>query len=126
MKEQHTKSFGRPNAFNEAEEKSFVDHIIKMSELGFPVNKTDLRHILKSYLDRIGRKIKVFKNNLPGLTRVSLFLKRNPTLSVRPATFIKRSRAAVNKKMLEDYINNLKKVVANVPPHNIYNYDETS
>jgi hypothetical protein len=28
--------------------------------------------------------------------------------------------------MLEDYINNLKKVVADVPPHNIYNYDETN
>jgi len=61
----------------------------------------------------------VFKNNLPGLTWVSLFLKRNPTLSVRLATNIKRSRAAVNKEMLEDYINNLKKVVADVPPHNI-------
>jgi len=53
LEEQHTKSFGQPNAFSEAEEKSFVDHIIKMSEFGFPVNKTDLRHILKSYLDRI-------------------------------------------------------------------------
>lgn len=126
LKEKHTKSFGRPKAFSGEEEKSFVDHIIKMSEFGFPVNKTDLRHILKSYLDRIGRKIKVFKNNLPGLTWVSLFFKRNPTLSVRLATNIKRSRAAVNKEMLEDYINNLKKVVADVPPHNIYNYDETN
>lgn len=68
------------------------------------MNKTDLRQILKSYLDKIGRKIKVFKNNLPGLTWVSLFLKRNPTLSVRLSTHIKRSRAAVNIEMLEDYI----------------------
>jgi len=69
-----------------------------MSEFGFPVNKTDLRQILKSYFDRIGRKIKVFKKNLPGLTWVSPFLKRNLTLSVRLATNIKRSRAAVNKE----------------------------
>lgn len=87
----HSKSFGHPNAFNEEEEKNVVDHIIKMSDFGFPVNKTNLRHILKSYLDRIGRKIKVFKNNLPGLTWVLLFLKRNPILSVRLATNIKRS-----------------------------------
>ena len=31
LKEKHTKSFGRPNAFSEVEEKSFVNHIIKMS-----------------------------------------------------------------------------------------------
>jgi hypothetical protein len=63
-----------------------------MSEFGFLVYKTDLLQILKSYLDRIGRKIKVFKNNLPELTWVSLFFKRNLTLSVRLATNIKRSR----------------------------------
>jgi len=47
-----------------------------MSEFEFPVNKIDLRQILKSYLDRIGRKIKVFENNLPGLTWVSIFFKK--------------------------------------------------
>lgn len=126
LKGQHIKSFGRPNVFTEKEEKQFVDHIVLMSEYGFPVDKTDFRFIVKSYLDRIGRKIKVFKNNLPGLTWVSIFLKRNTTLSIRLATNVKRTRAAVNKDIIQDYINNLKNIISDVPPQNIYNYDETN
>lgn len=80
-----------------------------MSEFGFPLDKTDFRFIIKSYLGRVGRRIKIFKNNLPGLSWVSLFLKRNPALSIRLATNIKRARAAVNEKVLQDYIENLKK-----------------
>lgn len=126
LQEKHTNLVGRPNAFTIKEEKGFVDHIIKMSEFGFPVDKTDFRFIIKSYLDRVGRKIKIFQNNLPGLSWVSLFLKRNPALSIRLATNIKRARAAVNEKVLQDYIENLKKIVVDVPPQNIYNYDETN
>lgn len=126
LNDKHTSPFGRPKVFTVDEEKLFVDHIVSMSEFGFPIDKTDFRFIVKSYLDRLGRKISNFKNNLPGLTWTSLFLKRNPTLSVRLATNIKRARAAISKEIIQDYINNLKQIISNVPPENIYNYDETN
>jgi len=33
---------------------------------GFPMDKTDLRIFVKSYLDKEGRQVKQFKNNYPG------------------------------------------------------------
>lgn len=76
LKKQHDNNWGRPTIFTENEEKCFTEHIIYMSDYGFPVDKTDLRYIIKSYLDRQGRKINTFKNNLPGLSWVSNFLKK--------------------------------------------------
>jgi len=55
LKNLHNLKIGRPT-FADNEEESFVDHIIVMSNYGFPIDKTDLRHIVKSFLDRIGRK----------------------------------------------------------------------
>jgi len=55
-----------------------------MSNYGFPIDKTDLRHIIvKSFLDRIGRKVSVFQNNLPGLSWTANFIKRHQNLSHR-------------------------------------------
>jgi len=126
LKKQHGNHWGRPTIFSEEEEKCFTSHIILMSYYGFPVDKTDFRYIVKSYLDRLGKKVNTFKNNLPGLSWVSNFLKRNKTLSYRLATNIKRSRAAINEDIIRQYINNLQKTIGDVLPENIYNYDETN
>lgn len=90
LKKMHCNNWGRPTILTENEEKCFTAHIIFMSDYGFPVDKTDFRYIVKSYLDRIGKKVNTFKNNLPGLSWVSNFLKRNKLLSYRLATNIKR------------------------------------
>jgi len=44
-----------------------------MRDYGFPVDKTDFQYIVKSYLDRLGKKVNTLKNNLPGLSWVSNF-----------------------------------------------------
>jgi len=80
FKKQHGNHWGCPTIFSEEEEKCFTSHIIFMSDYGFPVDKTDLRYIVKSYLDRLGKKLNTFKNNLPGLSWVSNFLKLNKPL----------------------------------------------
>ncbi|CAI6374178.1 unnamed protein product [Macrosiphum euphorbiae] len=126
LKDLHNSKIGRPDIFSTNEEKSFVDHIIVMSNYGFPIDKTDLRHIVKSYLDRIGRKVSVFKNNLPGLSWTANFIKRHKNLSIRLASNIKRTRAAIDKEILENYILNLKETLSGVLPENVYNYDETN
>lgn len=122
----HDNYWGRPTIFSEDEEKSFTSHIIFMSNYGFPIDKTDLRYIVKSYLDRLGKKVNTFRNNLPGLSWVSNFLKRNKPLSYRLATNIKRSRAAINEDIIRQYIQNLQNTIGDVLPENIYNYDETN
>jgi hypothetical protein len=57
---------------------------------------------------------------------MKLFLKRHPELTVRSAANIKKVRADVTDNIVSDYIDNLKVLVENVPPENIYKYDETN
>lgn len=57
LKGRHTKEPGRPTIFSEEEETMFSDCIATVSEFGFPVNEIDLRHIIKSYLDGVGKTI---------------------------------------------------------------------
>lgn len=68
LKKHHGNHWGRPTIFSEDEEKCFTSHVILMCDYGFPVDKTDFRYIVKSYLDRLGKKVNTFKNNLPGLS----------------------------------------------------------
>ena len=39
---------------------------------------------------------------------------------------IKKAQANVNEEILKEYIQHLTKTIQNVPPGNIYNYDETN
>lgn len=57
---------------------------------------------------------------------LTVFLKRYHDLSVRLASNIKRSRASINENILTEYIINLKEMITDVLPENIYNYDETN
>lgn len=57
---------------------------------------------------------------------VPVFLKRNHELSQLFAANIKRNRAAVGADTLAEYIQNLEEAVKDVPPENIWNYDETN
>ena len=52
--EKHSNPVGRASVFTNEEELQFVGHIIAVSNYGFPVDKIDLRFIVKSYLDRCG------------------------------------------------------------------------
>ncbi|CAH2085950.1 unnamed protein product [Euphydryas editha] len=62
-----------------------------------------------------------------GVEWVSKFLKRNDASSQRFAANIKRSRAAVDRDSLTEYIiQNLTEVVKDIPPENIWNFDETN
>jgi len=108
----HNLKIGPPTVISVNEKESFVDHIIVMSNYGFPIDKTDLRHIVKSFLDRIGRKVSVFQNNIPGLSWAANFIKRHQNLSHRLASNIKRAKASINKDILKNYIANLKKTVS--------------
>lgn len=90
----HIKPVGWSRVFSEEEELSFVQHIIKMADYGFPVTELDFKMIVKSYLDKRGMNIRVFKDNS------KTFLKRNQSLSTRFASNIKKMRAQVDGAVL--------------------------
>lgn len=61
----YTKKAGGQTVFL-LEEQAFVSHLLKLAEFGFPVTNDDLRHVVGNYLNKKGRIVKKFKNNIPG------------------------------------------------------------
>ena len=76
MKKKHMKNAGHPTVFSE-EEQCFVEHIQVVGEWGFPFSLLDLRMMAQTYLNSIGKKIKIFNENVPTSAWAKKFLKRH-------------------------------------------------
>ena len=127
MKRKHMGAAGHPAVFSKKEELLFVEHIQVVGQWGFPFKMLDLRMLAKIYLNANGRKVAIFKNNLPSSSWAKKFLKRHQNaLSKRTCRNIKRSRAQLNSKTVLSYFDNLKHHVEGVAPSNIFNFDETN
>lgn len=125
LKEQHSKPVGKPPVLSSEEEDSITAHIISLADLGMPVSMLDVRVIVKGFLGNEKRLIKGFKNNLPGWEWGKLFLERHPDIKQKVAHAITRKRAQVTQEMVQNYFDYLHKELQDVPPSNIYNFDET-
>lgn len=98
-----------------------------MAEWGFPLDRTDLRYVVKNYLDKLGRVVPSFNDNLPGDDWVTGFIDRqSEELKERFATNIKRNRANISRPIVDDFYDNLGPELEGVPDSNIFNYDETN
>ena len=87
----------------------------------------DLRYIVKAYLDKLGRTVRKFKNNLPGPEFVAGFLKRHKSqISQRYSQNIKKKRAEVSPETIRDYFKELEISLGDINPSNVINYDETN
>lgn len=126
LKKVHSNPIGHPTVFTREEEECFVQHLITLSDFGFPVDELDLRMFIKSYLDAQGKTERRFRNNIPGIEFARGFLKRHKTLTHRFSTNTNRARLAVNKELLTEYINHLRVELEGIPPSQIWNYDETN
>ena len=122
----HPGTVGRQTVLDKKEELAFKQHVITMSNFGFPMDTVDLRMIVKMYLDKKGVQVKQFKNNFPGTDWASLFLNRHKDLTQRLAGNIKTKRAGISEEEIDQYFSNLKKELEGLPPENIMNYDETN
>lgn len=122
----HSKSVGGQTVLSGIEELVLRDHLLFLAEFGFPMTQFELRIIVKSYLDSTGKIEKRFKNNFPGVDWVVLFLKRHKNLTQRFAANIKPQRARVSKEVIRSYFDQLSISLTDVPPDNIWNYDETN
>ena len=115
---------GRPPVLSKEEEELFIQRLIMHGEWGFPLSSTDLRNIIKDYLDRQGRTTR-FVGNLPGPDFVSSFMQCHPVLSIRRANLIKRSRAGVTHEIVTEFFQHFAITAEGVPAENMYNYDKT-
>ena len=108
-------------------EDSLVQHLIHLSNWGFPFDTMDLRMTVKRILDKEGRTVKCFKANVPGEDWCSGFMDRHKAMiKNRMCQNITHKRAEVNRETIEQYFTELAQSIDAVPPENIINYDETN
>lgn len=121
------KSPGGQPIFNQEEEERFVAHVVAMSTFRFPMTIFYLRCTVKAYLDRTGRIVNKFKNNFPGRDWAESLLSRySKIISQRTAKNITFSRAATDENIIGDFVSNLQDEIKDIPPSNLWNYDETN
>jgi len=112
--------------FSIEEEEQIVKYLLICAKWCYPLDLFDLRVILKSYLDKQGRKEKRFKNNWPGRDFEYAFSARHKDkLAKRMCQNIKRNRAGVHPTQVKEYFKNLEEELEGAPIENIINYDET-
>lgn len=127
IKKNTGRKIGGQTVLSSDEESLIVTNLAKCAEWGYPLDLFDLRLIVKSYLDRGGRVVKRFKNNMPGRDFALSFMKRHEKdLASRLCQNIKRARALVSPEVINEYFQNLSTTLEGVPHSNIINYDETN
>lgn len=116
---------GHPSALKPQSEKIIADTLCVLADWGFPFTKADIRTIVQMVINKEGKVIKQWKDNLPGYDFVNEFAARN-NLTQRLATNIKASRASVGPNEIKDFFENLRPALEETRPALIYNYDETN
>lgn len=121
------KKHGGQTVLTSEEERNLVENVIICSDWGFPLDRDDVKMYVKMFLDEQGRVECRFHDNTPGNDWMASFLKRHKeALSVRLANNIKRARANVDVEMLSKYHDNVANTLKDIPPHAIFNFDETN
>ncbi len=125
VNETHGGTQGRPTVLTPEEETIIIEMVELLSDWGFPFTQDDLRHFVKSYLDKKGVKTR-FADNLPTRRFVDTFLGRHSEFTLRKTNAIKRARAALSREEVTKFFDNFTKFAEGVPAQNMYNYDETN
>lgn len=118
---------GKPYVLSEEEQEKLAQCLSVAADWGFPLTTYDVRLVVKGFLDRSGRTLTIFKNNLPGRDFVLGFLARHKhVLSNKLCQNLKRSRAMVDETIINEYFDELGTTLNGVKPEHIVNYDETN
>lgn len=121
----NTRPVGHPTVLSTEEERLISHTLGVVAEWGFPLSKLDVRDVVKKFLDKQGRNIRIFHQNTPGPDFIDSFMQRN-NLTIRTASNIKRSRSSVSREDINNFFNNALIALDDVKPENLYNYDETN
>ncbi|KAJ8869995.1 hypothetical protein PR048_029006 [Dryococelus australis] len=120
----YKKNIGRPLVFT-PEEDIFKKHAMVLSDMGIPISLYNPRCIVRNYLNSQKRTAPLFKKNMPGWDWRKIFSRRHSDLKAVFGQSISRKHAQVDKDMINKFFDKLERVLVNVPPQNIFNYDET-
>ncbi|KAJ8928324.1 hypothetical protein NQ314_019121 [Rhamnusium bicolor] len=121
------KKQGGQTVLTPIEKDTIVKKLQVCAEWGYPLDLHGLRLIIKLYLDRLGKTVARFKNNMPGKDFSYGFMKRHKSkLAVRLCQNIKRARAGVSPVAINEYFDNLEGTLRNILASHRINYDETN
>ena len=132
MNGKHSEKPGRPTVLNEEEEASLVEHLLTLAKWGFPFDTNDLKHMVKGYLDRLGRQVPIFKENMPAEDWASTFLKSHENaIGEKMCQNIKPTRANISAEYINSFFDHLANTLTDsdgspIRPTNSFNYDETN
>jgi len=132
LNKKHGEKIGHPTVLTGAEELEIVKYMHTVSEWGFPFDYTDLRICVRTMLNKQGRKVEIFQNNLPSTDWARSFLQRHTAALVnRKCQNIKSVRSSVSAVEVTKYFDNMADTLKNpdgtlIPPSHIFNYDETN
>ena len=127
LKKEKIKKIGHPTVLTSKEEEELVSIIKISSDWAYPMEASDIKTLVQSYLNANNKKIKEFNENLPGYYWYRGFIKRyKNSLTVRKPQNVKRNRAKITSNDINEYFDELAKVVDGLKPENILNYDETN
>ena len=116
---------GHPRTLTKDLEETLARALLVCADWGCPQSLSEVRQFMKRYLDQRGQQTD-FPNNLPGYEWALSFLDRHPDLRQRNALNIKRSRAKIDARIMEEFFDSLAVTLKDVPAGNILNYDETN
>ncbi|KAG5871321.1 hypothetical protein JTB14_021833 [Gonioctena quinquepunctata] len=123
----HGNNPGRPTISTHDEELTILKSAAKCADWVFSLSFLDMRMMAKYYLDRKGRTVHLFKNNLPEIDWTYSPLQRHKKYhGQRISTNIKRARASVSRETLGEFYDNVENTLRGSPSSNISNYDESN
>lgn len=124
-------SMGGKSFLGEDAERKLCSHIQKLQASGFAPTSKNLRVIAYNLSQSMGLENRFNKDKkMAGADWLKLFLKRNPSLSIRKAEGVSMSRAeGMNKEEVQKYFQLLTKILTENDlldkPLNIFNMDES-
>ncbi len=128
---------GGHTVFTPAEEQRFVNYIIDMQEIGYPLEPMEFRWAVKKMLDMDGRKTPFCSDgieNLPGKHWYNGFMTRHiDQISVRKSQTVNKAAACVTMGQLENWYKGCVEHLSKIPggldaladPRRKFNADET-
>lgn len=123
----HVRKTGGQPSFTKKEELALIKGITTCADWGFPFTTIELQMFTKHFMESAGVVISKFKNNTPGPDWVKCFLIRHQNLIGKRLTQnINKARAGVSSETISEYFSNLHSTLQDIPPSNIFNYDETN
>ena len=125
LSKKHVSNPGHPTLVSESEELKIVHSINTLTYRREPMDKTDIKLLVKTYLDKKGVLIKGFEENYPGDDWAALFMKRH-NLTQRLAENVHPALTKVNADVINNFFDNYDVEANDVPSENICNIDETN